>query len=328
MARFQVLALDGGGIRGVFSAAFLADFERRFNTKVADHFDLIVGTSTGGIIALGLGLGLSAQQILDFYLGNGKAIFPSVIPSALRRIPGVGFFEPRNYSSIFRRKFSNRSLEEALKQAFGEETLLGQSVKRLVITSYDLQRSSVKLFKTAHHERFRSDLRLPMWQIALATSAAPTYFRAAEANERFLVDGGLWGNNPIMVGVTEALGVLEQSPNDVRVMSVGTLDEIRALSRRTLWGGKVLWAKPAIESMMSGQATAAQGQAALLIGSENILRISPPVPAGYYRMDDSSCMRELVGIARGEAEHRSPEFERMILNHTAQSFLPVYEAVA
>jgi patatin-like phospholipase/acyl hydrolase len=328
VARFQVLALDGGGIRGVFSAALLADFEKRFNTNITDHFDLIVGTSTGGIIALGLGLGLSAQQILDFYRENGAAIFPSLIPSHLRRIPGVGFLEPRNYSSIFRRKFSNLPLESALKKAFGENTPLGRSTKRLAITSYDLQRSSVKLFKTAHHERFRSDYKLPAWQVALATSAAPTYFRAAEANERFLVDGGLWGNNPIMVGVTEAIGVLKQSPKEIRVMSVGTLDEIRTLSRRNVWGGKILWAKPAIDSMMTGQAIAAHGQASLLIGSENILRINPPVPAGYYQMDDASCMRELVGIACGEAEHRSPDFERLFLSHKAQPFSPVYEVAA
>ncbi len=328
MARFQVLTLDGGGIRGVFSAALLADFEKRFNTKIVDHFDLIVGTSTGGIVALGLGMGLSAQQILDFYRDNGTAIFPSFLPSMLRRIPGVGLLEPRNYTSIFRRKFSNCPLENALKRALGDNALLGQSAKRLVITSYDLQRSSVKLFKTAHHERFRSDYRVPAWQVALATSAAPTYFRAAEANDRFLVDGGLWGNNPIMVGVTEAIGVLKQSPQDIRVLSVGTLDEIRALSRSSVWGGKALWAKPAIDSMMAGQATAAHGQATLLLGSENVLRISPSVPAGHYQMDDSSCMHELVGIASGEAEHRSPEFERLFLSHEAQPFSPVYEVDA
>jgi patatin-like phospholipase/acyl hydrolase len=324
MARFQVLALDGGGIRGVFSAALLAEFEKRFNTRIADHFDLIVGTSTGGIIALGLGMGLSAQEILEFYRENGTTIFPSVLPSILRRIPGGGFLEPRNYTSIFRRKFSNRPLEAALKRALGENVLLGKSTKRLVITSYDLQRNSVKLFKTAHHQRFRADYKIPAWQVALATSAAPTYFRAAEANDRFLVDGGLWANNPVMVGITEAIGVLNQSTESVRVLSVGTLDELRALSRSSIWGGKAFWAKPAIDSMMAGQSTAAQGQAAVMLGAKNILRVSPQVPAGHYQMDDSSCIHELIGIASGEAEHRSPGFERLFLDYKAESFSPVY----
>lgn len=326
MARFQMLALDGGGIRGVFTAALLADIEKRFNTRIADHFDLIVGTSTGGIIALGLGMGLSAQEVLDFYRMNGKAIFPSFLPDRLRRIPGAGLLDPRNYSSIFHRKFSNRPLETALRKALGDATLLGSSQKRLVITSYDLQRSSVKLFKTAHHERFRSDYKIPAWQVALATSAAPTYFRAAEASDRFLVDGGLWANNPVMVGVTEALGVLEQAPGEVEVLSIGTLDEIRAMSRSSLWGGKVLWAKPAIDSMMTGQATAAHGQAILMLGADRVMRISPSVPAGHYQMDDSSCMRELIGIAAGEAEHRSPQIEHQFLGHSAPLFTPCYEA--
>lgn len=325
MSKFQVLTLDGGGIRGVFTVALLADIERRFNTRIANHFDLIVGTSTGGIIALGLGIGLSANDILKFYQKNGQAIFPSFLPNWLRRIPGGGLLDPRNYRSLYRRKFSNSPLKEALKAAFGDDTLLGNSRKRVVITSYDLQRNSVKLFKTAHHERFRSDYKIPAWQVALATSAAPTYFRAVEASDRFFVDGGLWANDPLMVGVTEAIGVLEQKLNNISVLSIGTLNEVRALSRSRLWGGKALWAKPAIDSMMAGQTTAAQGQAKLLLGSDSVLRISPSVPAGHYQLDDSSCIHELIGIAAGEAEHCSPEIEHYFLGHTAPHFSPYYE---
>lgn len=327
MARFQILSLDGGGIRGAFIAAFLADIERRYQTRITDHFDIITGTSTGGIVAIGLGMGLSAGQIQGFYAENGPSIFPSLIPPSLRRIPFSGLLEPRNYRSLLRRKFSNKPLQEALDQALDGKPL-GRSTTRLVIPAYDLQRNAVKLFKTAHHERFRSDYLLSASEVALATSAAPTFFQAASSANRFFVDGGLWANDPIMVGISEAIGVLGQAPEDLRVLSIGTLDEVRALAKTRLSGGMAFWAKPAIDSIMTGQSTGAQGQAKLLLGSDNILRVSPSVPAGHYKLDDASCIDELIGIASGEAEHQSPRIHESFLNHHAAPFTPVYEVPA
>ena len=103
---FQILALDGGGIKGVFSAAFLAAMEEDLGSPIINHFDLIAGTSTGGIIALGLGLGLSPKEILEFYVKNGKDIFSD--RSHLRSI-----------LQWFHRKFPAEQLETALKAAFG-----------------------------------------------------------------------------------------------------------------------------------------------------------------------------------------------------------------
>lgn len=328
MERFQVLSLDGGGIRGAFIAAFLAELESRSQTKIVDHFDLIVGTSTGGIIAIGLGMGLPAKEILRFYKDNGPKIFPGLLPAWFRRLPLAGLLEPRNYRSIVRRKFNNVPLQNSLISAFPTDSLLGHSAKRLVISSYDMQRNSVKLFKTAHHERFKSDYLIPAWQIALATSAAPTFFQATRTANRFLVDGGLWANDPVMVGVTEAIGVLQKSPAHIKVLSIGTLNEVSALSRFQLGGGKLIWAKPAIDSMMNGQSTGAQGQAQLLLGKNNVLRVSPPIPAGHYKLDDASCVEELVGIASGEAEHRSPEIQDMFFDHHSTPFNPIYEISA
>lgn len=190
---FQILSLDGGGIQGIFSAAVLAAIEEDLNVRVIDHFDLIAGTSTGGIIAIGLGLGLSPRQIVDFYLKEGASIFANPFGRASVR-------------RFFRSKFDNGPLIEALQRHFGDKRF-GQSTKRLVIPSYNLGEDDVYIFRTAHHPRLRRDFKVPAWKVAQATSAAPTFFPIAQnVDELRLIDGGVWANNPTMVAYIEAVG--------------------------------------------------------------------------------------------------------------------------
>jgi patatin-like phospholipase/acyl hydrolase len=129
--KFQILSLDGGGIRGLYSAAILAKWEEDLHCSIADHFDLIVGTSTGGIIALGLGLGLKPREIVQFYLTKGAQIFPN------GWIPGY-----RGLRQYFANKFSAKPLEASLKDCFGDK-VLGNSAKRLIVPSFDLGQTSV-----------------------------------------------------------------------------------------------------------------------------------------------------------------------------------------
>ena len=116
--RFQILALDGGGIKGLFSAAILAHLEDDLEISITDHFDLITGTSTGGIIALGLGLGIKPREIVEFYVTNGPEIFKPSYFTWLRH--------------IFKNKYEANPLEKALKEYF-EDKKLSDSHKRLVI---------------------------------------------------------------------------------------------------------------------------------------------------------------------------------------------------
>jgi patatin-like phospholipase/acyl hydrolase len=159
--RFQILSLDGGGIKGIFAAAVLASLEDDFRVDITNHFDLIVGTSTGGIIALGLGLGMRPREIVEFYTTHGKSIFRDR-------------FKVRSIFHLFSRKFPSSPLEKALRDraAFGDR-LLGESQKRLVIPAYNVGEDDVYIFKTPHHERFRRDNKVPAWKVALATSVVP-----------------------------------------------------------------------------------------------------------------------------------------------------------
>ena len=179
----RVLSIDGGGLKGVFPASFLTEVEQELDAPIADYFDLIVGTSTGGIIAIGLGLGLSAGEILDFYVERGPAIF-------------AGNRSMRFLRQLGRSKYSRGPLEQALRDVFGERRL-GDSRTRLVIPSLNLETGEVHVYKTAHHGRFVKDYKELAANVALATAAAPTYFptyRSAAGTP--LIDGGMWAINP------------------------------------------------------------------------------------------------------------------------------------
>ncbi len=169
----RILAIDGGGIKGVIPAAFLAAVENATGKRIVDYFDLIAGTSTGGIIAIGLGMGMSAQTILDFYLQNGASVFGREAGAGWWANAAARFL--RRVRWVFRPKYRSRKLEGALREVFGDSRL-GDSQTRLLIPAVDAQRRDLHVFKTAHHERFKMDWREGAVEVALATSAAPTYF--------------------------------------------------------------------------------------------------------------------------------------------------------
>lgn len=310
VSKFQILAIDGGGMRGLFPAGILARFEETHGISVADCFDLIVGTSTGGIIALGLGKGLTPAEIEAFYRERGPRIFDGA-DSVLRSIAHIG-----------EAKYDSTPLQHELQECFGE-TLLGESQKRLVLTSYDMENDDVRLIKTSHHLRLRNDYKLPMWQVALATSAAPTYFSACKAipNTR-LVDGGVWANNPTMVGLTEAVSLLKVALSDIRILSIGTSWELKQRSEDLDCAGKWGWKAEIVDVMFRGQSHAAVKQAQLLLDTpeqQRVLRLDFPVPEdtfGLDRVELKRMMRKVEYFAR----HFGPKVEEMFFDHRAPKF--------
>ena len=308
--QFQILSLDGGGIKGIFSAAVLTHLEEDFNIDITDHFDLITGTSTGGIIALGLGLGMRPREILRFYIEKGPDIFSNGLITSLRR--------------LWRNKHSSKGLENALKDCFGD-ILLGSSKKRLVIPSYNTGEDDVYLFKTSHHDRLKRDYKVPAWKVAMATSAAPTYFPSFKQIDLIrLVDGGVWANNPVVVGIAEAVSMLEVPINTIRIFSMGTTDELKARSKKLDNGGLIQWALSAVDVIMRGQSIGANTQAVHLLGVENVFRIDPKVPDGLFKLD---CLKEdeLLGKAAHESRNLSPFFKEKFMDHISEKFEPCHK---
>lgn len=312
MSKFQILAIDGGGLRGLFPAGVLAQFETTYGISISDCFDLIVGTSTGGIIGLGLGKGLSPAEIESFYLERGPKIFAGA-DSVLRSIAHVA-----------EAKYDSSPLQSELQKCFGE-TLLGESLNRLVITSYDMENDDVRLIKTAHHPRLRNDYKLPMWQVALATSAAPTYFSACKAIAKTrLVDGGVWANNPTMVGLTDAVSLLKVPLEDIRILSIGTSWELKQRSDSLDTAGKWGWKSEIVDVMFRGQSHAAVKQAQLLLDTpeqQRVLRLDFPVPADTFGLDRVDLKRMMPKVEYF-ARHYGPKVEELFFDHRAAAFEP------
>lgn len=310
---FQILSLDGGGIKGLFSAAFLAKLEEDLNIKIIDHFDLIVGTSTGGIIALGLGLGLSPRDLVEFYFNKGSKIF-SKIPICT------------DIKNVLFSKYSALPLEKIFQEdrCFGGK-LLGQSKKRLVIPAYDIDSNDVTLFKTAHHERFQRDYKIAAWKIARSTSAAPTFFPISKRVDNIrLVDGGVWANNPAMVGLVEAMSVLDVPLNKIKILSVGTTEELKQNPNvLDVFGGWFPWSKTAVELIMQAQSVSISKQVSLLL-KDSFVRVNPVVSAGLFKLDKMN-LNELSAYASKHSRDFSPTFVSKFKAHVADEFIPIYQ---
>lgn len=307
---FQILSLDGGGIKGLFSAAVLAALEEDSGTDIVDHFDLITGTSTGGIIALALGAGLRPREIVQFYLNEGPKIFASHALS-----------EAKHYVSC---KFSAANLEQAVKACF-KDRRLADSKKRLVIPSYNLGEDDVYIFKTPHNERFTRDYKVPLWKVAMATSAAPTFLPAFDQVDGMrLIDGGVWANNPIMMGIVEATSVLSVQLDSIKVLSLGTTDEVKQRPKDLDGGGFWQWKNAAPDVIMRGQSVGATAQAMHLLGKDKVLRLNPPVPAGLFGLDKLTT-KELVAKASHESRKLMPYFKQQFTAHSAAAYKPFHQ---
>ena len=312
--RFQILSLDGGGIRGLFSAGLLATWQDNLGHPITDHFDLITGTSTGGIIAIGLGLGLQPRELVEFYRNHGPNIFPG------------RWQKPFRWFRHWRRsKFGNKALRESLEDAF-QHKLLGHSRKRLVIPSFDLGNGGVRVFKTAHHIELATDHKVPAWKVAMATSAAPSYLPAFRGiDHRRLVDGGVWANNPCMVGIVDAIAKLAVPLENIHVLSIGTTNALTYPPDHLDQGGKLRWAKWAPEVIMQGQSASAAGQGALLLGRDRFLRINPQMPDGLFSLDYANAGK-LLAAASHEAMHTEAAVRERFFAHLAPEFTPFHQS--
>ena len=315
--RFRLLSLDGGGIRGVFTASFLAALEEDSGCRVVDHFDLIVGTSTGGIIALGLGLGLRPAEILEFYTTRGPAIFGQT---------GVRLALWTRLRHFLMPKYRPEALRSALNDVFGERRV-GESKSRLVVVGYDASTPGVHLFKTAHDRRFKRDYKVPAVDVALATSAASTYFPAfCDRKGVTFIDGGVWANNPTMVGILEAVAVLDVPHTAIEVLSIGTTRTPDTVGPKLRFGGKLSWAPGVADFLLGVQQQAIEAQANLMTEHERIVRVDPVVARDRFALDGASDdqIQELRALGVQQARHRAPEVERRFLQTPAAEFIPFH----
>lgn len=310
--KYKILSLDGGGIKGVFSLGVLSQFENFLGKPINNYFDLVVGTSTGGIIALGLGKGFSASDLLEFYTQMGKDIFS-----------GSRFWNSCKHWGFA--KYKNEVLKKCLEEKF-VETKLGESKIRLVIPSQNLDSGEVHLYKTAHHEWLREDYKIKMSEIALATSSAPTYFPTFRAsNGLYLIDGGIYANNPAAIAAAEAVGVLNWPSSNVRILSIGCTNEpvdIKAAKKYSL--GRGYWAFNSLKLIMRGQSSAANGMA-MHLTNYGLVRIDETVSKGKFSIDSIYSIENLKGLGLEKGRNEIKNIKDKFFDEPAEEFVPKYE---
>jgi patatin-like phospholipase/acyl hydrolase len=291
---FRILSIDGGGIRGILPAAILAELELRYLSghSIGKYFDLITGTSTGGIIALGLGVGKTAKTIFDLYMKSGEDIFPPLRWNILKVRSAWNVLRAAQYH-----RYDATKLEALLRSEFQNDTL-GHAERRVCVPSFD-GFTEVNVFKTPHHEDYKMDWKEELVTIAMATAAAPTYFPVYKNDKRLFADGGVWANNPVMIGLVDALVCYQLNRRQVHILSIGTGDtEIKFTENQVMHGGLVDWYK-IMASAMHLQSQNAIGQAGLLIGRDHLIRLNAkPMPENPIELDDfARASTELPPIA-------------------------------
>ncbi len=267
---FRILSIDGGGIKGILPAALLAKVEREITCGVpaGRYFDMIAGTSTGGIIALALGLGLPASMVQQIYIEQGAAIFPrKTARDPMLRGLQVAW---RALNDLQRYRYDAAALDRALSGAFGG-AILGQCERRLVVPAFDWN-TEVFLFKTPHHPDYKLDWPNELVTVARATSAAPTYFRAFKGADRRFLDGGVWANNPIMCALVDALACYDVDRRAIEILSIGCADDEYVMTSAHESGGLWAWRK-IFSAAAQLQSQNAIGQARLLIGGDQVHRL-------------------------------------------------------
>lgn len=283
---------------------------------MSEYFDLIAGTSTGGIIALGLGAGFSADEMKTLYVERGREIFPPRKQSWL--YSAASFLRQ---TVLYR--YDRHAIARLLSETLGEK-LFGESASRLCIPAFDGTHSEVFVYKTPHHADNKLDRFEKMINIGLATSAAPTFFQPFKNGGYQMVDGGVWANNPVMLAVIEALVCFDVAPSQIDVLSIGCGDDPYIVSPRQIkFGGMWFW-KDAIFAAMRLQSLAATNQARLLIGPPSVVRLSPPMYSPTIDLDDWCRAVDLLPCdALSATDVHADRIKAVFFGDVADAFVPV-----
>lgn len=254
--KFRILSIDGGGLRGIVPLLILKEIENQTGKKIFELFDLITGTSTGGIIACGLvattdGVtpSITVDKLIDLYTTKGEVIFPYK-KNIFQKI-GSGF------NSLFNPKFSADGLDGLLTDYFAD-LKLSNCLKPIIVTSYDIKNNEVVMFKSRLSEEIGWNAKLK--DVCRSTSAAPTYLPsyplAFSGKGRVLIDGGVYINNPALAAIADALKSGQKLSN-IEVLSLGTGTHPADLGmKNTPSWGVVNWAQPISNIMMQATSNA------------------------------------------------------------------------
>ena len=294
---FRILSLSGGGVRGIFQAAFLRELEKKAGVGLSDWFDLVAGTSTGSIVGMSIALGLSMDRVLQLYRDKARSIFQSRFLGSVRR--GT--------------RYPQEPLRESLKEVFGDKKL--GDARPLIVTASGLDRFQHRVFSNIR-EISDGDATLSAVEVVLASAAAPTYFPPVkpETQERSYVDGGLWANSPALLAVLAAHCYLGVPLENIRLLSIGTgyfpdgrtLNE--ALRLRPFSIGAVT---TVFELMWGAQASFVDQYARTLLTDEHFIKADVPLNKSLALDDVETALSTLPALAEKECHDTVQHILRM-----------------
>jgi uncharacterized protein len=297
----RILAIDGGGIRGIIPALVLAEVERRAGRRVFELFDLIAGTSTGGILACALCAPdpLPAEQLVALYEEEGPRIFDR---SLLQRI--------RSANGLLDEKYDAGALDAALERFLADKRL-AETKPDLIVPAYNTAEPGPYFFKSRKAREEGEDF--PLSVVARATSAAPTYFEALPVDAGALVDGGVFAGNPAMCAFAE---VLRFHPSaEIALLSLGTGERTRKRGFADVedWG-LLEWAKPILDMVFDGVSDAVNYQLQHVLGAERYWRLQVELTRASDDLDDATAdnLVKLRGHAEELIERQSVDIDAAI----------------
>ncbi|VVD62594.1 CBASS cGAMP-activated phospholipase [Pandoraea commovens] len=273
--QFHILALSGGGYRGLYTATVLRTLEEFFGKPLASHFDLICGTSAGGLLALGLAARIPAVDLQSMFVEDGKRIFDS--RGLIRKALGKWVLA----------KHSSDGLKSVLVDRLGNRTI-GDLEHRVLIPTVNCSTGKGQFFKTPHTPALASDHKRSLVDVGLATAAAPTYFPMHRIDgEGTFADGGLVGNSPGLFGLHEATQVLRVgTETKIRVLAIGTMTlgaTVRGSAK--LDCGILRWRSKVFDLVMSAQEGAVDYMLKHALGHD------------YLRIDDNATPEQSQDVA-------------------------------
>lgn len=212
---FQALALTGGGYRGLFTARALQDMDNHIGEPIGRHFDLTYGTSIGGIIALAVAFEVAMSKVVNTFVDYGEAIFP---PRPAGKITALTSLVKRYKAP----QYHSEVLREVITKLIDKDATLNDVIHAVGIPTVNVTEGRPQVFKSRHVKEWTRDWKFKAVDVALATSAAPTFFELAEVGGCLYADGGLFANAPDLLALHEAEHYFDLPCEAVRMLSIGT----------------------------------------------------------------------------------------------------------
>jgi len=294
---FHILALDGGGTRGIYTAQLLAKVEHDLGVRIKDCFHLIAGTSTGSIIAGAAVSNITMDEIVELFESETQEIFRK-----------KWYRNPLLFS-----KYSDEILFQIIAKHIPARSLSEVSIP-LIITSSEITNSKLHVFRSNYAENLDESVdyagNVCLRDAIVASCAAPTFFAPKMVNDKLLADGGLWANNPSIAAYVEALTVFGKNASQIRILSIGTGHSTSMYGNKRGWGFLSGWGGVKLVSYVMTLQSHSSANMMTRLMQNNYLRVDPKID--FWDIDTVKQLDKLKVLAERDFTEHVTKIEAFI----------------